>query len=232
MDTSATTGTTSAATARSGGANPASSEGKGKGASALSSDFETFLKMLTVQLNNQDPLNPIQSTDFAVQLATFSGVEQQVRSNELLESLLGQQSVSALSQLADWVGMEARAAVPAAFDGAKPVDYYTDPPATADQATLIVRDAAGKEVSRSAISDDMTTGTWNGTDARGAPLPAGDYSLFVEYRAAGEVIATETAEVYATVSEARIADGRPVIVFASGDEVPADDVSAVRAPQG
>ena len=51
----------------------------------ISSDFETFLRMLTVQMQNQDPLNPIQSSDFAVQLATFSGVEQQVRTNDLLE---------------------------------------------------------------------------------------------------------------------------------------------------
>ena len=48
------------------------------GNSALSSDFETFLRMLTTQLQNQDPLNPVDSADFAVQLATFSSVEQQV----------------------------------------------------------------------------------------------------------------------------------------------------------
>ena len=50
--------------------------------SALSSDFETFLKMLTVQMENQDPLNPVDSADFAVQLATFSSVEQQVLTND------------------------------------------------------------------------------------------------------------------------------------------------------
>ena len=44
----------------------------------ISSDFQTFLTMLTTQLQNQDPLNPVESSDFAVQLATFSGVEQQV----------------------------------------------------------------------------------------------------------------------------------------------------------
>jgi flagellar basal-body rod modification protein FlgD len=45
--------------------------------SGLSSDFETFLKMLTTQLKNQDPMNPVDSADYAVQLATFSSVEQQ-----------------------------------------------------------------------------------------------------------------------------------------------------------
>ena len=58
----------------------------------VSSDFETFLKMLTVQMQNQDPLNPVDSSDYAIQLATFSGVEQQVKTNDLLASL-GQQRV-------------------------------------------------------------------------------------------------------------------------------------------
>ena len=49
-----------------------------KNAAVLSSDFETFLKMLTTQMQNQDPLNPVDSTDYATQLATFSSVEQQV----------------------------------------------------------------------------------------------------------------------------------------------------------
>lgn len=52
-----------------------------KTAAFASSDFETFLKMLTTQIKNQDPLNPMEGTEFAVQLATFSGVEQQVMTN-------------------------------------------------------------------------------------------------------------------------------------------------------
>jgi flagellar basal-body rod modification protein FlgD len=53
----------------------------------ITADFQTFLQLLTTQLKNQDPLNPMESTEYATQLATFSGVEQQVRTNELLESL-------------------------------------------------------------------------------------------------------------------------------------------------
>ena len=62
----------------------------------ISSDFETFLKMLTTQMQNQDPLNPIESSDYAVQLATFSGVEQQVRTNQLLADLANQMGSSGL----------------------------------------------------------------------------------------------------------------------------------------
>ena len=53
-----------------------SSAGAGAGA-----DFQTFLTMLTAQLKNQDPLSPMESTDFAIQLATFAGVEQQALGN-------------------------------------------------------------------------------------------------------------------------------------------------------
>ncbi len=48
---------------------------KNESSSNISADFETFLKMLTVQMQNQDPLNPVDSSDYATQLATFSGVE-------------------------------------------------------------------------------------------------------------------------------------------------------------
>jgi flagellar basal-body rod modification protein FlgD len=71
---------------------------------AISSDFTTFLKMLTTQMQNQDPLNPIDSADYAVQLATFSGVEQSVKTNQLLESLGQQFGLLGMAQMAGWVG--------------------------------------------------------------------------------------------------------------------------------
>ena len=74
--------------------------------SGISSDFETFLRMLTAQMKNQDPLNPVESADFATQLATFSGVEQAVLTNDLLRGLSLQIGVSGL---ASWVGKEVRA---------------------------------------------------------------------------------------------------------------------------
>jgi len=69
-------------------------------------------------MQNQDPLNPVDSSDYAVQLATFSGVEQQVLTNDLLRGLAAQNGTAGLAQMANWVGMEARAVAPAFFDGA------------------------------------------------------------------------------------------------------------------
>ena len=65
----------------------------------------------------QDPLNPIDSTDYATQLATFSGVEQAVLTNDLLKSLTTQMNTGGLVDMAALVGKEVRSTAPAYFDG-------------------------------------------------------------------------------------------------------------------
>lgn len=78
-------------------------------------DFQTFLTMLTAQMQNQNPLEPIEASDFAAQLATFSGVEQQVQTNELLASLATQMG---LADLASWVGRDVLSPAPVQYNGA------------------------------------------------------------------------------------------------------------------
>ena len=117
---------------------------------AISADFETFLKMLTVQMRNQDPLNPVEGTDFAVQLATFSTVEQQVRTNDLLGALGNQLGGLGFGQLLGWVGMEARTTAPVAFDGA-PGDLVLPEITLADRAEMVVTNAQGVEVQRQSV---------------------------------------------------------------------------------
>lgn len=102
----------------------------------IESDFQTFLVMLTTQMQNQDPLNPIDSTDYASQLATFSGVEQQVKTNQLLESLSAQIGLSGIAQYAGWVGMEARVDAPSMFNSV-PITLFPTPAIDADQAILV-----------------------------------------------------------------------------------------------
>ncbi len=197
--------------------------------SAITSDFETFLRMLTVQLENQDPLNPTQATDFAVQLATFSNVEQQVLTNDLLKEMVNGPSGSVLGEFAGWVGMEGKATVAAEFTG-QPITVYPDIPATADQATFVVRDASGSEVLRMAITPGNDPVQWAGTDANGATVAAGFYSFTFETSSGGVSQSPIQGSVYAPVTEAQLSNGDPVIVFAGGDTVAAGDVSAIRAP--
>ena len=221
--------TTQTATTRTQGpASTTASSGSASNAAAkLSSDFETFLKMMTTQLENQDPLNPVESEDFAVQLATFSGVEQQVRTNQLLENLAGGLGTSGLAQLAGWVGMEARITAPVAFQGA-PIDLALDAAPGADAAQLIVRDTAGNEVAREQVPLGQDTIQWAGIGPTGAPLPDGSYSLQLASYSLGEFLSASDVAHYARITEARQGVGGIELVMEGGTLVSSENVTALR----
>jgi len=210
------------------GGDPAAASGES--AAMISSDFDTFLKMLTAQIQNQDPLNPLDSTDFAVQLATFSGVEQQVRTNDLLADLAGTLGGSDLGRLAGWVGMEARAAARVVFDGA-PIAIAASPASGAARAELQVRGASGKLWDQFDIPVAAGPVTWSGQRADGSAFPVGAYDMeVVSYGAEGGVIETSVPESFQRITEVRRAsDGVGVeIALAAGVSVPPEDVVALR----
>lgn len=218
ITTASTTSTTAAASATSGALAATSN---------ISADFETFLRMLTVQMQNQDPLNPVDSSDYATQLATFSGVEQQVKTNDLLRDLSSLMGTGGLAQLAGWVGMQARAAVPVYFDGA-PINIEPNVAPAADAAQMVVYDASGVEVQRYDIGLDGEPLIWAGVSAEGAPLPQGIYRFDTVSFEQGEKIATTTSEVYATVAEVQVKNGANILVMRGGGTIDASDVTAVR----
>lgn len=189
----------------------------------LSSDFETFIRMLTAQMQNQDPLNPMESSDFATQLATFSSVEQQVLTNDLLSSLGAQMGALNLSQLSGWVGMQARALMPVRFDGS-PVSLHIHGSSTAQSHQLVVRDENGAVLSREDITGNPQEVIWQGRNAFGAELPLGTYDIAVESFSQGELVATTPAAVEGQIMEARPENGLVSLVFEGGQEVPSDRI--------
>lgn len=204
-------------------------QGQAQQGTLINSDFQTFLLMLTTQMQNQDPLNPIESSDYAVQLATFSGVEQQVRTNALIESMATQMGLSGMAQMASWVGMEARTAAPVTFDGT-PLTLYPNPSSGADQAVLVVRNADGQEVTSAQIPVSTDPVTWAGTDANGAPLPSGVYTFRLETYSEGKLVETTAVEAYGRIEEVRNGTGGAVLVMEGGGTVAPSDVKAVRDP--
>lgn len=196
--------------------------------SEISSDFETFLRMLTVQMQNQDPLNPVDSSDYAVQLATFSSVEQQVQTNDLLRALQGQMGGAGIAQMADWIGKEAKSTAAVAMNGA-PVTLYPEISSGADSAQIIVRDAAGDDVGRLTIPTDGAPVDWAGVTTDGYPYPDGQYSFEAVSYANDEVIGSAAVATYGTVKEVqRGADGTAIVILEGGSQINADAVTALR----
>lgn len=202
---------------------------QGGGTSVISSDFETFIKMLTVQMENQDPLNPVEASDFAVQLATFSNVEQQVLTNNLLTSLGNQISAQSIAQLSGWVGMKARAEMPVEFSGT-PVTLNLQPDNLADEAELVIKNNFGQEVARQSVPTQSGEFEWHGKDDFGNPLPHGTYEISVESFSADQLLGSRPVEVHATIVEARNDNGAPTLLMDSGQTITADQILGLSNP--
>ncbi len=196
---------------------------------ALSSDFDTFLKMLTVQVQNQDPLNPVDSTDYATQLATFSSVEQQVLTNDLLTAMSAALGGNDMQQLSGWIGMDALVQAP--------VSYYGDPIAIrpgvaegADAAVLIVRDSGGDVVQKFDLDLDQEEVFWSGTDDAGTALPFGTYRFDVQSFQLDEVIDTQQAHAFTRIDEVRKDGDSVVLRLAGGLESDPGKIEGLRNP--
>ncbi|MEO1689072.1 MAG: flagellar hook capping FlgD N-terminal domain-containing protein, partial [Pseudomonadota bacterium] len=199
----------------------------GDALAAASTDFETFLTLLTAQMRNQDPLQPVESTEFVAQLASFSAVEQQIGTNERLDSLLDAMNGGSGAGLAEWIGREVRAAAPTRFDG-DPVEVLVRPQPDAVAASLVVRDSTGAVVQTQTVDPASETVSWSGQTGIGI-APEGTYSFDVEYTTADGEISVVAAEVYAEVVEVRLSgDGAASLILDGGGEVASDDVTALR----
>lgn len=196
-------------------------------ASGINSDFKTFLTLLTAQLRNQDPMNPQDSTQFIAQLAQFSAVEQQVASNDKLDAILTALGGQGPAALAPWLGAKVQAAAALGFDGA-PIELSVDPAPGATAATLIVETDAGLTVARLAVDPQATSLTWDGSVGGGGVAPEGVYRFTLERIAGQEKLPDAAARGYASVVEARMANGGVELLLDSGDAIGAEDVTAIR----
>ena len=193
-------------------------------------NYDTFLKMMTAQIKYQDPLNPMSADQLAVQLATFSGVEQQTKTNDLLSQMITQNSVGAMSQMVGWVGKEARLAAPAYFDGSTPVTISPNPGADADKAVLVVKNASGTEVSRTQLPLGSADYSWQGPDSTGAALPKGVYTLSMESYSGATLLGSSSVEYYGKISEIRSTANGVSAMLPGGVEALTSIITAIREP--
>ena len=198
--------------------------------SVLSSDFEVFLKMLTAQAEYQDPLEPIDSSEYAAQLAQFSMVEQQVETNTLMEQLVSALNTSDAGNLASWIGMDALTTGPANFDGS-PITIVPNPPAGAEEMFLVVTDQNGGFIETRQLNVSSDPVQWDGLRADGTQYLPGNYSFEIETRANDEVLSIDNARVFDRVTESRLENGATRVVLASGHSVESSNVLGLRAPQ-
>lgn len=182
--------------------NPSSSSGTNSSGSSSSSssttgianNFDQFLTLLTTQLKNQSPLDPMDTNQFTEQLVQFAGVEQQLKTNDTLSSLLSLSAASTATNAVGFIGstITADGATAQLSSGAAAWKVNSS---AAGTATITIKDANGSVVqtmTRSLVAGDQSLG-WDGKTSIGTTAPDGAYSVTIDGRSvAGDALTVKT----------------------------------------
>src|SRR5260221_3923636 len=193
-------------------------------ANRLADAQQTFLKLLTTQPKNQDPLSPLDSNQFTQQIVQMTGVEQQLYSNQLLEQLVAGGGAG----LSGYVGLIGKTVAVKGdtntLVGGK-ASYAYDLASTADSTNLEIVDGAGRVVwtgTAASGSAGRHTFVWDGKDSSGNQMAdGGQYRLIVDATAGGAPV---TATSYITgVGNALETIDRPTLLTVGRTRKPLSD---------
>jgi len=145
--------------------------------STLANNFQTFLTLLTTQLQNQNPLDPLDTNQFTQQLVQFAGIEQQLRSNEQLKSLVeiekSAQATQALVYVGNTVAVDGSKAQ---FDKSATWNFHSEKNTS---ATITITNSAGQTAYTGSytLKQGSSSFVWDGKGNDGVQWPAGTYTL-------------------------------------------------------
>jgi|HubBroStandDraft_1064217.scaffolds.fasta_scaffold111138_1 flagellar basal-body rod modification protein FlgD len=178
----------------------------------IAGNFTEFLGLLTTQLQNQDPMSPMDTNQFTQQLVEFASVEQQMNTNTNLQTLVGLQQTAQDSQALNFVGQTVTVNGATATLANNQAQWTFNPvsPAT---ATFTVTNATGQTVftQSGTVQPGSQQFTWNGQNNNGQASPAGTYTLAISATSAtGASVAVPTT-VTGVVSSVDVSKNPPLL---------------------
>ena len=203
--------------------------GTSTAATSLAETFDTFLLLLTTQLQNQDPLDPMRSEEFTQQLVQFAGVEQSINTNKKLDQLVQLQTSSQLNSAVSFIGKLVEVIHDQLLlkDGAAKISYGLD--RNAAHTIIGIIDQNGRAVRT--IQGETGAGRhefeWDGRDSNGAQLPDGVYGFTVVATDDDEQTIDTVSASFGRVTGVEIVDNAPRLNIGELG-VPFDAVFAVR----
>ncbi len=184
-----------------------------KARQTLSANYDTFLKLLTSQLKNQDPLSPMDSNQFTQQLVMYSQVEQQISTNDNLSSLIALTKSAAGSNAVNYLGRTAltQGGDTSLSDGA--ADWRYTMPGDAASVTLNIADASGRTVFSTSGPTNLGAHdfAWDGKNAQGTLQAPGTYTLSIVAKAADGTTLTPTINGSGVVKEVDMSGAIPAV---------------------
>jgi flagellar basal-body rod modification protein FlgD len=220
--------TVSAATAAS--TTSAASQVTVAGSQEIAGNFNTFLQLLTTQLQNQDPLSPLDTNQFTEQLVEFASVEQQINENSNLQTLISLQQTSAATQAMQFLGssvtVNSSAATLANATGQSATwNLNSAAPATGN-VTITNSSGATVYTGTTTLSTGNQTFSWNGKGNNGITYPDGTYTMAITATGANGTAVTVSPQVQGTVTAVDVSQSPPQVTV-GGQSYPISSIQSI-----
>jgi flagellar basal-body rod modification protein FlgD len=192
---------------------------------------QEFLTLFTTQLKNQNPLDPVKNEAFVAQLAQFSQLEaslaMKTSMEDLVKTMSGERMLAGAALLGRQISVDN---APVRLEEGKPAQGTLELPEGASGVKVSVLDTAGRMV-RELIYGVQAAGSfavsWDGTDATGAPLPAGDYRFAAQAVVGGQTAALPMQTLSTVRAVSHAPDGTVMVEVDGGKTLPLADVQRI-----
>lgn len=185
-------------------------------ASTIAGNFDSFLQLLTTQLKHQNPLDPLDTNQFTQQLVQFSSVEQQLKTNQFLQSLLLANQTASTTQAVSFIGKEVSASTTLTNlkDGQASWNYNL--PQKADKVYVTIKNSEGDTVytqELTALASGEGRFDWDGVGSNGDTQDDGAYQIHIDARDEDGKPITATTEMIGKVDGVDFSSDQPYLVI-------------------
>jgi flagellar basal-body rod modification protein FlgD len=189
------------------------SAANGSSGARIADNFNQFLQLLTTQLQNQNPLDPLDTNQFTQQLVQFAGVEQQIQTNDTLTALLATNDATRLSSAVSFIGKQVVAEGRTTLLDESNAVWLINANNAAPNSKIVIKNADGEQVYSQDVAlnkgDQMFT--WNGQDSAGIPQPNGFYTITVVAKDANGGTVKTATDIQGPVTGVELEEGQPVL---------------------
>lgn len=194
-------------------------------------DRDLFLKLLTTQLEFQDPFDPLKNNEFTAQLAQFSGLDELYGVNDRLDSLLANQSLMERSNAAGLIGKEVKAvgnSVELSKGSSATINYEMEKDAT--DVMIDIYNSNGSKVRSVKLGAEVSGNqsyVWDGRDDNGNMVDPGVYTVAIGATDTNNNTISVSTYIRGTVTGVTFGDTSPYLSV-NGTEVPMENVIEIK----
>ncbi|VAW17273.1 Flagellar basal-body rod modification protein FlgD [hydrothermal vent metagenome] len=197
---------------------------------SIANNFDTFLTLLTTQLKNQNPMDPLDTNQFTQQMVQFTSVEQQLKTNEYLKTLTLSTQNSVNSDAVAYIGKQitAQGSATQLVNSSAKWNYSSE--RAAAKTVFTVRDNKGSVVYTETKPTEAGKNefAWDGRSSAGSQMPDGEYSITIDARDSKGAYVPVSTEMAGIVSSVDLSGVEPILVIGDA-KVKLSSVTSVTA---